>query len=125
MSLDNPCLTCGACCAAFRVAFYWAEADDAPGGIVPVDLTNSLPPSKRCMKGTDTYEPRCIALDGPVGDCVSCRIYEQRPSPCREVTAGSDQCNRARTRYGLPLLAPCQPTANDDGDDDRTPPCAA
>ena len=24
----NPCVTCGACCAHFRVSFYWAEADD-------------------------------------------------------------------------------------------------
>jgi hypothetical protein len=31
---DNPCVSCGACCAHFRVSFYWAEADDAPGGIV-------------------------------------------------------------------------------------------
>ncbi|MBE0930280.1 YkgJ family cysteine cluster protein, partial [Escherichia coli] len=22
MSTDNPCLTCGACCAHFRVSFY-------------------------------------------------------------------------------------------------------
>ncbi|WP_142908916.1 CxxCxxCC domain-containing protein, partial [Klebsiella pneumoniae] len=27
MSNLNPCMTCGACCAFFRVSFYWAEAD--------------------------------------------------------------------------------------------------
>ncbi|MBB8903342.1 YkgJ family cysteine cluster protein, partial [Escherichia coli] len=26
MSDLNPCITCGACCAFFRVSFYWAEA---------------------------------------------------------------------------------------------------
>ncbi|OZZ73507.1 zinc/iron-chelating domain-containing protein, partial [Klebsiella pneumoniae] len=26
MSEINPCMTCGACCAYFRVSFYWAEA---------------------------------------------------------------------------------------------------
>ncbi|EMK5322830.1 YkgJ family cysteine cluster protein, partial [Escherichia coli] len=26
MSNLNPCMTCGACCAFFRVSFYWAEA---------------------------------------------------------------------------------------------------
>ncbi|MBR7358785.1 YkgJ family cysteine cluster protein, partial [Klebsiella pneumoniae] len=26
MSDINPCMTCGACCAYFRVSFYWAEA---------------------------------------------------------------------------------------------------
>ncbi|HGV2870196.1 TPA: YkgJ family cysteine cluster protein, partial [Escherichia coli] len=24
MSNLNPCMTCGACCAFFRVSFYWA-----------------------------------------------------------------------------------------------------
>ncbi|MEA7465220.1 YkgJ family cysteine cluster protein, partial [Salmonella enterica subsp. enterica serovar Lubbock] len=24
MSVLNPCMTCGACCAYFRVSFYWA-----------------------------------------------------------------------------------------------------
>ncbi|MLR39642.1 YkgJ family cysteine cluster protein, partial [Salmonella enterica subsp. enterica] len=27
MSVLNPCMTCGACCAYFRVSFYWAEGD--------------------------------------------------------------------------------------------------
>ena len=27
MSNLNPCMTCGACCAFFRVSFYWAEAN--------------------------------------------------------------------------------------------------
>ncbi|EFG2122847.1 YkgJ family cysteine cluster protein, partial [Escherichia coli] len=25
MNNPNPCMTCGACCAFFRVSFYWAE----------------------------------------------------------------------------------------------------
>ena len=99
---ENPCLDCGVCCSAFRVTFYWAEADDAPGGRVPVALTNQLGPATRCMKGTDTYAPRCVALTGVVGGRVGCAIYENRPSPCREVTVGDDFCNRARARFGLP-----------------------
>ncbi len=43
MSEINPCMTCGACCAYFRVSFYWAEADDA-GGLVPSALTEPLTP---------------------------------------------------------------------------------
>ncbi|ENO4720751.1 YkgJ family cysteine cluster protein, partial [Escherichia coli] len=43
MSNPNPCMTCGACCAFFRVSFYWAEADDA-GGNVPVSLTEQISP---------------------------------------------------------------------------------
>jgi len=38
-SSDNPCLSCGACCAAFRVSFYWREADGGEsGGAVPPAL---------------------------------------------------------------------------------------
>ncbi|MGN2398423.1 YkgJ family cysteine cluster protein, partial [Klebsiella quasipneumoniae] len=50
MSEINPCMTCGACCAYFRVSFYWAEADDA-GGLVPAALTEPLTPFLRCMSG--------------------------------------------------------------------------
>lgn len=102
MSEANPCQSCGACCSAFRVAFYWAEGDDAPGGTVPIALTNQLSPSTRCMKGTDTYAPRCIALAGTVGECTACTIYEKRPSPCREVAVGDEFCRKARLRFGLP-----------------------
>ncbi|RBD09468.1 YkgJ family cysteine cluster protein, partial [Xanthomonas oryzae pv. oryzae] len=27
--MAHPCLTCGACCAYFRVSFHWSEADPA------------------------------------------------------------------------------------------------
>ncbi|RBD00840.1 YkgJ family cysteine cluster protein, partial [Xanthomonas oryzae pv. oryzae] len=29
--MAHPCLTCGACCAYFRVSFHWSEADPALG----------------------------------------------------------------------------------------------
>ena len=35
----NPCVSCGACCVAFRASFYWAEGDDTTEGGVPVHLT--------------------------------------------------------------------------------------
>ncbi len=25
---ENPCINCGACCAYFRVSFYWAESTE-------------------------------------------------------------------------------------------------
>lgn len=109
MSDPSPCQHCGACCAHFRVTFYWAEADDAPGGTVPVALTHQQSPTTRCMQGTDTYQPHCIALEGEVGCAVSCRIYAVRPSPCREVMPGDAQCLRAREAHGLPPLKPLIP----------------
>lgn len=110
-SPDNPCLSCGACCAAFRVSFYWTEADDAPGGLVPVAVTERLNTHLRCLVGTNSNSPHCSMLDGgvPGGRCT---IYEQRPSPCRELDAFTpagepdEKCVRARARYGLPALPP-------------------
>jgi len=106
---NNPCMTCGACCAHFRVSFYWAEADDACGE-VPADLTEPLNLMLRTMRGTNAREPRCVALQGEPGGCVSCGIYAQRPSPCREFAMSGENgiyneaCDRARARYGLPPL---------------------
>lgn len=105
-------MSCGACCAAFRVAFHWSEADDAPGGSVPVALTEPLRSHERAMRGTDSAAPHCIALRGTVGEACECSIYALRPSPCRAVQASWERgaadphCDRARTRHGLPPLTP-------------------
>jgi uncharacterized protein len=99
VSLD--CQTCGACCAAYRVSFYWAEADDAPGGTVPARLTLPLGLHLRCMQGTQAQPVRCLALKGELGQRVGCSIYANRPSPCRAVQPGGDQCLRARRLHGI------------------------
>ncbi|MCL2895735.1 YkgJ family cysteine cluster protein [Brenneria tiliae] len=107
---DNVCMRCGACCAYFRVSFYWAEADDG-GGMVPVRLTEPLSPFLRCMQGSNGKNPRCGALRGDIGENVSCSIYADRPSPCREFMPSgangqvNDACDRARAQYGLAPLA--------------------
>lgn len=80
----NPCLDCGICCTHFRISFYWAEADDAPGGFVPAEMTEKLNHTLRCMKGSNQVPRRCSALSGEVGRQVACSIYENRPTPCRE-----------------------------------------
>ncbi|MCW2485051.1 YkgJ family cysteine cluster protein [Candidatus Symbiopectobacterium sp. NZEC127] len=110
----NSCLRCGACCGFFRVSFYWAEADDG-GGLTPASLTEPITPFIRCMQGTNsTAHCRCVALEGEIGQAVSCNIYAQRPSPCREFLRSgengeeNDACNRARARYGLPPLYPAE-----------------
>ncbi|EBQ6223335.1 TPA_asm: YkgJ family cysteine cluster protein [Salmonella enterica] len=109
MSVLNPCMTCGACCAYFRVSFYWAEGDDASGR-VPASLTEPVTPFLRCMASTNQKQPRCKALIGTPGENVSCAIYENRPSTCREFSISgeggevNEACNRARARYELPPL---------------------
>jgi len=102
---DNPCLTCGACCACYRVSFYWAETDEATQGGVPVNMT-----FRAVMKGTNQPEPRCVALEGEIGLRVRCAIYERRPGPCRDLPfSGRDglreeKCDKARAAWNLPLL---------------------
>ena len=108
----NPCIECGACCAHFRVSFHWSEAASAHGGLTPAELTTKVSPHHAAMQGTCGAAPRCVALDGEIGKAVSCRIYAQRPSPCREFEASwvngvrSERCDAARAAHGLPPLAP-------------------
>ena len=105
---ENPCVSCGACCAHFRVSFYWGEADEAPGGIVPSALTERVNSHMSCMKGTQDRPPRCVALSGEVGNQVVCTIYEFRPSPCREFDmyepdgTVNPRCEKLRASLGLP-----------------------
>ena len=101
MDHELDCQRCGACCAVFRVSFYWAEADDAPGGTVPVALTRQVSPQHRCMAGTEVQPVRCVALGGEVGQQVGCSIYAQRSSTCKSVMPGDPQCLKARAAHGL------------------------
>ena len=112
MQTDNPCLTCGACCACFRASFYWAETEDAPGGTVPAGMTEKLNDFRVYMKGTNGPRPRCMALMGIVGTKVHCSIYENRPSVCRDFQFSwahgkkNERCDAARAVWGMPPLQP-------------------
>ena len=100
---SHPCQQCGACCAAFRVSFYWTEALERGLGDALIEQVNA---HMACLAGTNDRHPRCLALQGEVGSAVTCTAYAQRPSPCREVQPGDEKCAGARARYGLePLVA--------------------
>lgn len=107
--MSHPCLSCGACCAAFRVAFHWLEADES--GPLRA-LAVPLDPHRLAMQGTLVPPIRCAALRGEVGQATLCVVYAQRPSPCRDLKAAwedgtaSPQCDRARAAYGLAPLTP-------------------
>ncbi|MCO6451308.1 MAG: YkgJ family cysteine cluster protein [Caldilineales bacterium] len=109
--MTHPCLTCGACCAHYRVSFYWAEADDA-GGTVPIALTERMDINRLSMRGTGSKPARCVALLGAVGEAVRCTIYESRPSVCAEFTPSWEDgqanplCDNARAAWDLPSLEP-------------------
>ena len=102
--MSQHCQSCGACCAAYRVSFYWAETDEHPDGRVPAELTTPISPYRVAMRGTESKPVRCVALTGTVGESVGCRIYEQRASTCRDFTAGDERCAEARQQHGLPPL---------------------
>lgn len=82
------------------------------GGVVPPELAEKLDPHRLVMRGTQASQPRCVALQGTVGEAASCGIYERRPSVCREVMpswefgAPSPQCDKARLAHGLQVLTP-------------------
>jgi Fe-S-cluster containining protein len=111
-SLNNPCIACGACCAHFRVSFYWSEADVAAGGVTPAHLTTKATAHRADMSGTEKQPARCVALQGEIGKDVRCEIHPLRPSPCREFQASwvdgvhNERCDRARAAHGLPPLSP-------------------
>lgn len=114
MVKEDSCVTCGACCAHFRVSFYWAEGEQ-----IPDQMVEPLTAVYSCMQGTNQKNPRCIALEGEIGQQVSCGIYQLRSSSCKEVQAGDPQCNKARHAYGLIALIEVEPSlpSNDDGYD--------
>ena len=105
----NPCTACGACCACYIVYVPATEVTGRGenGNGVPSDLVTPCDRLRSAMKGTRGFRKRCAALEGIVGQRVSCRIYGSRPSTCRnflaawEGTRGNENCNRARLRYGL------------------------
>lgn len=112
---QDACLSCGACCAFFRVSFYWAE-----GEALPNHMVEALTPVYSCMVGTNQPQPRCIALHGEIGQQVSCQVYPHRSSSCKEVQAGDAQCAKARQHHGLiPLIELPQHDSANDSDYDQ------
>ncbi|MBZ4040632.1 YkgJ family cysteine cluster protein [Novilysobacter selenitireducens] len=112
VAASHPCLSCGACCAHFRVSFHWSEAEPGMGGAVPIGLTEPLRSHERVMRGTSQAAPRCVALDAQIGVYSRCGIHDRRPSVCAAVPASwefgaaSAQCDKARLAHGLPALTP-------------------
>jgi uncharacterized protein len=89
MSQEYDCQSCGACCShKWSWPILRRDRSDAVG-IPPEMVRTDLPLLK-------TVDSRCVALDGVVGSCVSCKIYENRPEACRRFVPGSLLCLEAR-----------------------------
>jgi len=53
------------------------------------------------MAGTNQKNPRCVALEGTIGEQVSCGMYELRSTSCKDVQVAGAQCNKARIAYNM------------------------
>lgn len=127
---DFRCQTCGACCVQLDTDKWdpfpgWAR-------VTPADAARLTPRERRGVnKDTDDTGPRtrlirsthygftrvvptdptpsgapvhrCYFLDGKVGGCVSCTIYDRKPEVCTNFTPGEPMCLDARRAFGLPV----------------------
>lgn len=92
---DFDCQSCGACCV-----------EAGPVGITSDDRVPDyliVPNSRQPLRTDDPKQViakhmggRCKALEGTLGHCVSCSIYEKRPMVCSTFEKGSEGCLAAR-----------------------------
>ncbi len=89
------CLRCGACC---REGFetVTVQPDDPVVAKRPELIVECSSWIEIAREGE-----RCAALEGGLGPGFSCRIYEDRPLPCRELEINGANCLLARRRAGL------------------------
>jgi len=95
---ENPCVSCGACCAYSENWPRFSTEDDAALELIPAVLVNTRQSGMRCEGD------RCAALSGKVGVATSCTIYAVRPDVCRTCMPGDVECTIARKKFGLPAL---------------------
>jgi Fe-S-cluster containining protein len=102
--LQFECDGCGACCRTFPIFASEADASREPRiGLEGKELAPHLQtPTWRFQLFPLPFHETCCFLDGD----NRCLIYSTRPQICRDFAAGSEQCQEARRRCGLPPLQP-------------------
>lgn len=83
---------------------------------MPEHYTEPVTSVYSCMARTNQKNPRCIALEGSIGEQVSCGMYELRSSSCKEVQIADAQCNKARMAHNMIPFIQIEPdeAENDD-----------
>jgi uncharacterized protein len=107
------CLSCGACCFSPWSGHGYAVVDAQDlsrlhrRGVTTVTLRyggaheRGTLVEKLATRRDEEGRLVCAQLDGPPGGPCACRIYEDRPAPCRRFEPGSLSCLDARRRFGL------------------------
>ncbi len=93
------CQTCGACCAALPCVGVRPNEQVADEDYWDVVINNEIVVDRFVRRDSENFA--CVALDGTIGEDVSCRIYENRPKMCHLFEAGSDKCHALRRIYGF------------------------
>lgn len=101
--MPHPCLSCGACCAHFRISLHWSEAEPSLGG-------RACGTDRALRRQRDAPVPRrCDASrQGQVGVDAPCAIYADRPQVLRprRSTVRPARGATGRAAHGLRPLAP-------------------
>lgn len=114
---DFDCQKCGACCGYFHESDL-AECGSALAAVAINPNKNNIPKKyiqigpkvEICDSIQDaengiSYETslfvrpnglKCSALQGEIGKTTRCKIYENRPSICKNFETGSEKCLAAR-----------------------------
>jgi uncharacterized protein len=117
---DSPpppydCRSCGACCFSPWSGHGYVVVDEQDlarlrrRGVATVTLRyggayeSGTLVEKLATRRDEAGHFVCAQLDGPPGGPCACRIYEDRPAPCRRLEPGSAPCLDARRRLGLPV----------------------
>lgn len=103
------CQRCGACCRAqppFGGGVYVRLGPDDLARLLLEErarLVVPAPEGGRALRLAASSEGQqvCGALEGRVGERVACGIYPRRPTACRGLEPGSDECRLARAEAGL------------------------
>jgi Fe-S-cluster containining protein len=91
---SEDCVSCGACCS-YKWSWPIFKRDRLDAEKIPKEMQRGDYP---LMK---TENNRCVALQGVVGNCVSCSIYLDRPDACRHFRPNSELCLEARKKLNI------------------------
>ena len=105
--LQFECDLCGGCCRTFPIFASLEDARREPRIVAEsLELAPQLTTDQWHFKLYPLpFQECCSFLDGE----NKCEIYVSRPDVCRSFSAGSEQCQEARQRIGVPPLLPKAP----------------